>query len=382
MKMMAWILAGTLSLIAVSHAGAMPTALEHAFRFASAIRTDLNDRGRAQADVALAAAQVGQLEQARAWADEVTGWRRGMVYAELAVPLAKRGRTAEARALLAQAEEMSQRIEDWSGPRVAAHVAAALAQLGERERSAQISGKLEGEERLKALPVAIAPLVEAGQFEAAMEVLGKITGVHAFDLRIAQVRAYLKLAEHPSLRAQWGKRKRALTAALAVAAELPVTVRAETAVAVADQFRGMGFRGDARRTLAEVETALVAEGGNAFYLAPVLVQVALAWDRLEERGRCRGLLVEALRGVTEAQDIDQPFVYAAVAGGYAAIREERQARQLYATGFELAGQLINSRPRALAVVELCRSMGLHGLRVTAAEQARLQELYDGLGAPW
>jgi len=94
------------------------------------------------------------------------------------------------------------------------------------------------------------------------------------------------------------------------------------------------------------------------------------------------LLQEALVGVEQAQDIDQPMVYAAVAGGYAAVRAEHQARQHFATGLDLAAQLINARPRALAVVELCRAMGVAGMTLTKAEQGRLQALYDGLGAPW
>jgi tetratricopeptide (TPR) repeat protein len=356
--------------------------LDWAFRFASAIRSDPIDRGRAQAEVVLTALEAGHLDLARAWADEVTGWRRGVVYAELAVPLAKRGREGEARALLAKAEDMSRRIEDWTGPRVAAHVAAAYAALGDRERSAQISAQLEGEERLKALPVAVAPLVERGEFEAAMEFLGRVTDAHTFDLRRAQLRAYLELARHPALGMQVGKRKQAVAAAIAAARELPVTFQAEAAVEAADLLRGWGNRAEAARLLEEVEAVLVKARDNPLLRAPIVVRVALAWERCGERARCRRLLEEALAGVEEAQDIDQPMVYAAVAGGYAAVRAERQARQMWATGMDLAAALINARPRALAIVELCRTVGAHGLALNAAEQARLRSLYDGLGAPW
>ncbi len=382
MKMRYGILAGMLLLVGGTTGWARSGALEWAFEFASAIRTDQWDRGRAQAEVVLAAAEVGRLDQARAWADAVTGWRRGVVYAELAVPLARRGQEAEARALLAKAEEMSQRIQDWTGPRVAAHVAAAYAALGQRDRSAQISARLEGEEKLKSLPVAVAPLVEAGDFDAAMELLRNVTEGHPFDVRLAQVRAYLSLAQHPALAMQTGKRKRAALAALATVEKLPVDVRVETAVKAAELFRGMGLRTEAQRVLAEVEAILVPSRSQPLERAPRVVKLALAWERLGERARCRQLLQEALVGVEQAQDIDQPMVYAAVAGGYAAVRAEHQARQHFATGLDLAAQLINARPRALAVVELCRAMGVAGMTLTKAEQGRLQALYDGLGAPW
>src|SRR5262245_14145754 len=73
-------------------------ALERAFSFATAIETDPKDRATAQAAVALEALSLEDGEQAAALADKMSGWQRGVVYAEIAAWHARAGRPTPARA--------------------------------------------------------------------------------------------------------------------------------------------------------------------------------------------------------------------------------------------------------------------------------------------
>ena len=44
--------------------------------------------------------------------------------------------------------------------------------------------------------------------------------------------------------------------------------------------------------------------------------------------------------------------------------------------------LVNARPRALAVVAICRLMALEKVALDDEMRSRLETLHDGLGAPW
>src|SRR5262245_43691773 len=71
-------------------------ALDYAFRFASAIAKDPKDRAKAQELAVAEFAAAGALDEAIRRADQIEGWRRGAVYADLATALAGMGRKEEA----------------------------------------------------------------------------------------------------------------------------------------------------------------------------------------------------------------------------------------------------------------------------------------------
>jgi hypothetical protein len=103
---------------------------------------------------------------------------------------------------------------------------------------------------------------------------------------------------------------------------------------------------------------------------------------LGKKERARELLnrVEAL--APTVQPIERPAVYANAASSFALLGDAASAKRLYGIALDQAGSLVNSRPRALAVVEICRSMGRASVPLDNATRGRLDTLYSGLKDPW
>ncbi len=71
-----------------------------------------------------------------------------------------------------------------------------------------------------------------------------------------------------------------------------------------------------------------------------------------------------------------------LASGYWVAGDEANAKRLYGRALTRAEALENARPRALAVVEICRSMGREQVPASPETRARLDALYAGLRDPW
>ena len=84
----------------------------------------------------------------------------------------------------------------------------------------------------------------------------------------------------------------------------------------------------------------------------------------------------------KVQDIERPMVYANAASSFAAIKDTASSQRLYGLALDNAASLVNARPRALAVVEICRSIGKSGIGLDQPTRARLDTLYAGLKDPW
>jgi hypothetical protein len=86
--------------------------------------------------------------------------------------------------------------------------------------------------------------------------------------------------------------------------------------------------------------------------------------------------------VPRAPDIDRPALYAVVAASWQSVGDPGESRRLFDRAFEAAASLQNARPRALAVVEICRALGRARIPLDEATRWRLDALLAGLRAPW
>ena len=71
-------------------------SLDLAFRFASAIQSDPKDQAKAQEAVIRDLLLLGEEEEARTRTEQVQGWRKGVLYAEIAEREAEKGNTVAA----------------------------------------------------------------------------------------------------------------------------------------------------------------------------------------------------------------------------------------------------------------------------------------------
>jgi len=181
------------------HPTAGLTSLDLAFRFASSIRTDPRDQSKAQEAVLRDFLLLGAEEQAASRVEQVQGWRRGVLYAQLAGRRAAQGDVATARDLIAKAQSVRAEISGWEGPRVDSEIAAALAALGDLAASEQLATGLAAADPRQYSGRAAATVSQAqaalGNFAKAMEALTAVEGDTDVEVVGARTSGYLGIAK-------------------------------------------------------------------------------------------------------------------------------------------------------------------------------------------
>lgn len=376
---------GAAALLALATLAPPPSrpALERAFAFASAIESDLKDRAMAQSAVALEALALEDGEQAAALADKVSGWQRGVVYAEIATWHARAGRTEQARAFLAKAEEFQRTQEGWQGPRIRAHVGAALSALGDAEEAHAISDALaENDRQYNGMAVVSNARLVARRsgFDAAVAEIKKTEQETDYEFALGRASAYLELGQ--DARFSSDQRLKALRAAWATAEEVAVWSRADLLVSASKGFTKLDAAKDARESLDAATSLGGALATTSMVRAGVLSNVAAAWIEQGDAARARTILNDAAAGLKDIQAIDRPEMLARIAAVTVKLPDAALAKSRFDEALTQTESLTNARPRSLAAVGVCRALARAGVIPDADLSARLDVLRKGLKAPW
>ena len=371
--------------VAIASTGNGPgdDAFGYAFRFASTIDADPKDKSMAQESVVLNVALAGDLDRAVALADEVTGWRQGTVYADLAVMIAKDGRVDEARTLVAHADRIRAVTEGWQASRIEAHIAQALAYLGESERTREIAARL-AKAHIQYAGRSVATVASAhavrGDFDEAMVALATLDAETDYEVTWWRTLGYLEVAGRAGIPAE--VRRRALDAALRSTETIPGWKRGEALQRVAEDLIEYGDLERARLALASAEEAIASMPDSTPVKGPLYCDLARTWVAAGDTERARGLLERAKRSIEGAMVIERPAIYAEIGSAYLAAGDPGRAQEFYRSALSRAEELVNARPRALALTAICASRGRHGAVVDDPTRDRLNSAYAGLRAPW
>jgi tetratricopeptide (TPR) repeat protein len=359
-------------------------ALEKAFRFASAIDADPKDRARAQQGVVQDYAKIDAIEVGVEKAALIEGWRRGMAYVSLAVELAKRGEEERARELIGLAEGVRQRTEGFGGPRISSYIARALAYLGELPESRKLSEALAEADVQQyagqaAATIALAHAVR-GEFDVAMATMEGLANHTDIYLSWWRVAGYVDIARLDDLTET--QRRAALDAGYSATEQVPGWKRAESLFLVADAYRDLDLKKRSRQALRKAEEIVDPLPNDLAMKAPMLSALARGWARLGKKKDAERVLAAAEYSATATRKLDRPSVLAYIASGYAELGDAERTMELYDEALTTAESLVNSRPRALAIVNVCRAMGRSRIAPDDSTIAHLDALYAGLGDPW
>jgi len=358
--------------------------LDIAFRFATAIEADPNDQAMAQEGVVKELTELGRLNEAGRQAAKIKGWRQGTAFADVARALAGKGRRDEARAYVQKADAVRRGTADWGGPRIAAHMAEALAAVGDVERTTSLVQDLAQDDPReysgRAVAAVASGLAQTGDFKSAMGRLSALDAEKDFDVVWWRTNGYLDLARRPNLKAE--ERREALQAAERSAQGVAGWKRGEALISVAREHASWNEGPAAAQALGTAEEIIAPLSGTIPGKASLMSDLASAWGQAGDRARARRLLERAEKEVPEAAVIDRPAALAAIAGARRSIGDREMARSLYDRSLSEAATLVNARPRALAVVDICRSLARNRVTMTPPVQARLDSLYAGLRDPW
>jgi tetratricopeptide (TPR) repeat protein len=359
-------------------------ALDAAFRFASVLDVDPKDKARAQQGVVLDYVTIDEIETALERADQIDGWRRGMAYSLIAVELARRGDEARARQLIGKAESVRGEAEGWGGPRISSYVSQALAYLGELPRSVELSRSVAEADAQQytgqsAATIALAHAVR-GEFDVAMATLDGLDGHADIYLSWWAVAGRVDIAKLESLSRE--QRLQAMSVAMNAAQQVPGWKRAEALFLVAEAYRELDRKKQSREALRQAEEIVGPLSDDQAMKAPMLSALGRGWARLGKKKDAERVLAAAENAAAGARTLDRPSVLAYVASGYAELGDRDRTMKLYESALDTAGELANSRPRALAIVNVCRAMGRSKVALDETTLKQLDSLFDGLGDPW
>jgi len=358
--------------------------LDLAFRFATAIEADPNDQALAQAQVVTELILLDRLDEAGERAARIKGWRQGTACADIARAFAEQRKPERARTFLARADTIRLSTPDWGGPRIAAHMAQALAVLGDVERSTALAQEVTAADARQYAGRAAATIADGlarkGDFAGAMARLEELDAERDYDVALWRTTGYLDLARRTDVAA--GEWSQALSAARRSADGVPGWKRGEVLLDLGREYL-------ARKETTSAREAFAAAAGVIEPLPPtlptrsaLLSDLAAAWGRLGEKEKARRILDRAEREAPAAAVIDRPGAWGAVAGARWSIGDHEAARSLYGRALTEAEGLVNARPRALAAVDICRSLARNHVDVKAGMQGRLNALLAGLRDPW
>lgn len=360
-------------------------ALDYAFRFASAIDPDPKDKAKAQEDVVRELSMIDALfDAALERAASVEGWRRGVVYADLATIAAERGDVELARKLIGRAEAVRSGVKGWQNPRIAAHIAKALAAMGDKDRSREVASHLAEEDPQqytgRAVATSAVALARQGDFDGAMKNLAALEDEGDVYIAWWRWQGYMDLSRMDSLTVE--QRLEALEAAREAAEGVAGWKQAQTLQTAAEELLEFGKKKPARESLKKADAIVEALPDTHPAKTPMLAMQARAWSKLGNSERANTLLEQAEALVPETLVIEQPAIYGYIGGTYWDIGDEKEAWRLFDQALESAKSLVNARPRALAVVAICRTLGRHGVPLNETTRARFDGLFNGLRDPW
>jgi len=379
-----WLIAASVPVSVAGASSPAHDALDYAFKFASAIGSDPKDMGKAQEAVVWDLTSAGAWRDAEAAAEKVEGWRRGTALADLATALAKAGRADEAKRILATAEAFRPTIEGWQNLRIASHIAAAYAALGENDKAKTLAVAVATEDAQQyggmSTATIAAGLAAKGQFDGATVELDRLKDAKDLDDAWWRTAGYVDMSRQKSL--SHDQRVKAVASAREAADGIPGWKKAEALESIADEYRKLGLPQEAKAAVQVAQGILELLPDTMPIKAPLLSNCARAWAGLGDKDKARSLLIQVESLAPKVQEIERPVVYANAASSFAAMKDTISAKRLYVQALEQATTLVNARPRALAVVEICRSIGKSGVGLDESTRARLDALYAGLKDPW
>ena len=223
-------------------------------------------------------------------------------------------------------------------------------------------------------------LAAKGEYDGAVVELDRLENRKDLDDAWWRTVGYVDISRQPSLPRE--QRVKAINAARKAAEDIPGWRQAEALESIADELRKLGMTGEANGVVGQAQAILVALPDTMPIKAPLLSNCARAWASLGKTDTARSLLIQVEALAPKVQEIERPVVYANAASSFAAIKDPTAAKRLYGKALDEAATLVNARPRALAIVEICRSIGKSGLGLDDGLRARLDALYVGLKDPW
>lgn len=361
--------------------------IELAMEAASAIPVEphIKDRCRTQEQVVAASLQLDMFKQAEAFTGQIKDWRRGSCLADLALYQAMHGEKMDALNYMEKAKQISeaQGLEEWRRDAIRVKMAQAHLWL---ENDREAAGIVSGLSPADAGKVAGANAMRGSDagFEEQFKAFMSLSATGEFDTASAGLQSALQLHERfydngtrrtlieNTIRGGWGK--------------VPIFMRLEIVLRLSDAATGHKDDVHALALLDEAEGIRKSAKWPIEYETPLAARLAECRYRAGDRSQAQSRLEAALAKYDKDKElmlnIERVGALLPVAEAYVAIGDRAGALGVYRRTCAESVVNSNSRPRAMDLSAICRSMAVHGFEPDAALWDRLREIGKELSDPW
>ncbi len=361
--------------------------LKLAFEAASSIPLEphIKDRCRTQQAVVEACLKLDQPQRALTYLEQISDWRRGLAYAELALYAVQHGAHDQGRSFLLQSLEIS----DWNDlekgriDQIRGRIARVYYALGESEKGQALEVGLEpfAFREFSTIP---ADPHDPDTFESWIHELDRHTAGGDFDHLRRAAKVYVQLLDRyysdPKPRSRIIDKLQECLILLPMMARIEVLMESarvsvrhqdpikalETIEQAQRQMGGAQWRPEHRVALMAGLAALRHQAGQTKE-AMAELEMSLSFYN-DNRNRIADIYrAEALRQLAQAHNT---------------IGNQSIALTLYKRAVEEGVENPNSRPRAEDLSATCISMTLGAIEPDDALWSRLHQIVSGLGSPW
>lgn len=348
----------------------------------------IRNRTRLQELIALRAIEAGELGLAESWAPRIATWRRGVVYADLALRLAKDGRVEAAKSYVEKAEaEAAVTAADpdgqaWYSDRIRVRIALCWHTLGDREKAAKFSAGLvdseagewvhmvatEGAEKDLAQPLAMFDAIFAkGDLDQVQN--GCATCIGFYD------RWFDDAPRRDAI-------ERSVIAGVGKLAPTPAIVQLTALAAAAAKHDPSR----ARALVADVEVRIRAirwqPGDDIGMRARLAGVLAIAGDKAEAKAQLAARMADYGKERDGIESMNRADALVPIAEAYLQAGATADAETVYRRALAEAMENPNSRPRLDDLVGIALSLSRSELVASEALLTELRAAVRKLGNPW
>ena len=371
--------------------GAELKALVWGFKFASAIpaKPHIADRSKSQYSVLSCCLEKNLPDKVVELTESLDGWRRCLLYADLAYYFAERDSIENLRMYLERGEACRNSLDGWNAgwqkDRILLREAEAQVLSKQWAAAEKTEAGLPSEFVARSSALRFSRLDGAGAYENRLGQLQPLEKSEYMEVRRDVARAYIEILKQLGDEATDAQYVQLKNRIYSLAQKLPRLIQHEILCSLSRTVFDTGNREMGKEVLEDIEEGLKKWKLNPRYDVAALVDLSqIRHEAGGETERSESLLLKA-EDLLKASDLTPMAKIPAlisVASGYGSLGNEGAAWDYFRNALQTAGAMVNARPRAMAVTGICIGIAKWGAPLTDDIEEKLTRLYEALGDPW
>lgn len=366
-------------------------ALEWGFKFASAIpvKPHIVDRGKSQYSILEQYLEAGLPDGAAALVDQIADWRRCLFNADLAFYYAEKNDGEKANRYLAAAGACRNGIDGWQAgwqkDRVLLRMAEVQVMAGQWGAVEKTEAELPAEFAARTTALRFSRMAGPEDYERRLNQLQPMESSEHMEVQRDVALAYIGILRQLGKDATAEQRNTLQTCIYALSEKLPLLVQHEVLCSLIRAAFDAGHGDMGREVLNDAVNKLKQRDLNARFDVSILSELAGIWQiAAGDSRRSASLLDEAKKLLANGglKGQDRITSLTALALGHGICGHEDAAWDYFTEALQIAASLVNARPRAMAITEICNGIAHWGALLPNDMAEALARLYTALGDPW